>query len=161
AVSLAGFARVVAVGAVGAYGRCRLPRTVESITLAHDGDDPDTKPAAAHAYHRGVVRYLGQGLTPKMTAPPTGCDPNDVLKLSGPDALKQLLTEARCDLGRFDNTAFLNEVCRLDNLAYDRARETAIKLLGLSKLDTLDKERNATRKRWSETPENSEIPPVP
>ena len=43
-------------------GVVRLPRTVETITLAHDGDDPDTKSAAAQAYHRGVVRYLGQGL---------------------------------------------------------------------------------------------------
>ena len=111
AVSLVGHARVVAVGAVGAYGRCRLPRTVETITLAHDGDDPDAKPAAAQAYHRGVVRYLGQGLTLRMTAPPTGCDPNDVLKLGGPDALKKLLAEARCDLGKFDNAAFLDEVC--------------------------------------------------
>ena len=77
--------RVVAVGAVGAYGRCRLPRTVEAIVIAHDGDDPDAKPAAAQAYHRGVVRYLGQGLTLRMTAPPIGCDPNDVLKLGGHD----------------------------------------------------------------------------
>ena len=126
AVSLAGADRVVAVGAVGAYGRCRLPRTVEAIVIAHDGDDPDAKAAAAQAYHRGVVRYLGQGLTLRMTAPPTGCDPNDVLKRGGPDALKKLLTEARCDLGKFDDTAFLNEVCRLDDLAYDRARETAL-----------------------------------
>ncbi len=88
AVSLVGYARVVAVGAVGAYGRCRLPRTVEAVSLAHDGDDPDAKPAAAQAYHRGVVRYLGQGLMLKMTAPPIGCDPNDVLKRGGPDALK-------------------------------------------------------------------------
>ena len=80
--------------------------------IAHDGDDPDAKPAAAQAYHRGVVRYLGQGLTLRMTAPPTGCDPNDVLKLGGPDALKKLLTEARCDLGKFDDAAFLNEVCQ-------------------------------------------------
>ena len=77
-----------------------------------------------------------------MTAPPTGCDPNDVLKRGGPDALKKLLTEARCDLGKFDDAAFLDEVCRLDDLAYDRARETALKLLGLSKLDTLDKQRD-------------------
>ena len=160
AVSLAGSARVVAVGAVGAYGRCRLPRTVETITLAHDGDDPDAKPAAAQAYHRGVVRYLGYGLTPKMTAPPTGCDPNDVLKLGGPDALKKLLTEARCDLGKVDD-AFLDEVCKLDDLAYDRARVTALKLLGLGKLETLDKQRAATRKRWAETPGSTEIPPVP
>ena len=131
AISLAGSARVVAVGAVGAYGRCPLPRTVETITLAHDGDDPDTKSEAAQAYHRGVVRYLGQGLMLKMTAPPTGCDPNDVLKRGGPDALKKLLTEARCDLGKFDNAAFLNEVCRLDDLSYDRARVTALELLGL------------------------------
>ena len=142
-------------------GVVRLPRTVETITLAHDGDDPDAKPAAAQAYHRGVVRYLGQGLMLKMTAPPTGCDPNDVLKRGGPDALKKLLTEARCDLGKFDNAAFLDEVCKLDDLAYDRARATALKLLGLSKLDTLDKERKATRKRWAETPGSTEIPPVP
>ena len=142
-------------------GVCRLPRTVEAITLAHDGDDPDAKPAAAQAYHRGVVRYLGQGLTLRMTAPPTGCDPNDVLKHGGPDALKKLLTEARCDLGKFDDAAFLDEVCRLDDLAYDRARVTALKLLGLSKLDTLDKLRTATRKRWAETPGSTEIPPVP
>ena len=161
AISLAGSARVVAVGAVGAYGRCPLPRMVETITIAHDGDDPDAKPAAAQAYHRGVVRYLGQGLMLKMTAPPTGCDPNDVLKRSGPDALKKLLTEARCDLGKFDNDAFLNEVCRLADIPYDRARETAKKLLGLSKLDTLDKLRAATRKRWAETPGSTEVPPVP
>ena len=111
AISLAGADRVVAVGAVGAYGRCRLPRTVETIMIAHDGDDPDAKPAAAQAYHRGVVRYLGQGLMLRMTAPPTGCDPNDVLKRGGPDALKKLLTEARCDLGKFDDAAFLDEVC--------------------------------------------------
>ena len=97
----------------------------------------------------------------RMTAPPIGCDPNDVLKRGGPDALKKLLTEARCDLGKFDNAAFLNEVCRLDDLAYDRARVTALKLLGLSKLETLDKERKATRKRWAETPGSTEIPPVP
>ena len=96
-----------------------------------------------------------------MTAPPTGCDPNDVLRRDGPDALKKLLTEARCDLGKFDDAAFLDEVCRLDDLAYDRARVTALKLLGLSKLDTLDKERKATRKRWAETPGSTEIPPVP
>ena len=96
-----------------------------------------------------------------MTAPPTGCDPNDVLKRDGPDALKKLLTEARCDLGKFDDAAFLDEVCRLDDLAYDRARVTALKLLGLSKLDTLDKERTATRKRWAETPGSTEVPPVP
>ena len=161
AVSLVGHARVVAVGAVGAYGRCRLPRTVETITLAHDGDDPDAKPAAAQAYHRGVVRYLGQGLTLRMTAPPTGCDPNDVLKRGGPDALKKLLTEARCDLGKVDDAAFLDEVCKLDDLAYDRARATALKLLGLGKLETLDKLRAATRKRWAETPGSTEIPPVP
>ena len=161
AVSLAGADRVVAVGAVGAYGRCRLPRTVEAIMLAHDGDDPDAKAAAAQAYHRGVVRYLGQGLTLRMTAPPIGCDPNDVLKLGGPVALKKLLTEARCDLGKFDPAAFLNEVYRLDDLAYDRARETAKKLLGLSKLETLDKQRTATRKLWAETPGSTEIPPVP
>ena len=153
--------RVVAVGAVGAYGRCPLPRTVETITIAHDGDDPDAKPAAAQAYHRGVVRYLGQGLTLRMTAPPTGCDPNDVLRRGGPDALKKLLTEARCDLGKFDDAAFLDEVCKLDDIAYDRARATALKLLGLSKLDTLDKVRTATRKRWAETPGSTEIPPVP
>ena len=161
AISLTGADRVVAVGAVGAYGRCPLPRTVETITIAHDGDDPDAKAAAAQAYHRGVVRYLGQGLMLRMTAPPTGCDPNDVLKRDGPDALKKLLTEARCDLGKFDNAAFLDEVCRLDDLAYDRARVTALKLLGLSKLDTLDKERKATRKRWAETPGSTEVPPVP
>ena len=161
AVSLAGADRVVAVGAVGAYGRCRLPRTVEAIVIAHDGDDPDAKAAAAQAYHRGVVRYLGQGLTLRMTAPPIGCDPNDVLKRGGPVALKKLLTEARCDLGKFDDAAFLNEVCRLDDLAYDRARETAKKLLGLSKLETLDKQRTATRKLWAETPGSTEIPPVP
>ena len=161
AISLAGADRVVAVGAVGAYGLCRLPRTVETIVIAHDGDDPDTKPAAAQAYHRGVVRYLGQGLTLRMTAPPLGCDPNDVLKRDGADALKKLLTEARCDLGKVDDAAFLNEVCKLDDLAYDRARETAKKLLGLSKLDTLDKLRAATRKRWAETPGSTEIPPVP
>jgi hypothetical protein len=161
AISLVGHARVVAVGTVGAYGRCRLPRTVETITLAHDGDDPDTKPEAVQAYHRGVVRYLGQGLMVKMTAPPTGCDPNDVLRRDGPDTLKKLLTEARCDLGKFDDAAFLNEVCRLDDIAYDHARVTALKLLGLGKRDTLDKERNATRKRWAETPGNAEIPPVP
>ena len=97
----------------------------------------------------------------RMTAPPTGCDPNDVLKRGGPDALKKLLTEARCDLGKFDDAAFLDEVCRLDDLAYDRARVTALKLLGLSKLDTLDKERKATRKRWAETPGSTEVPPVP
>ena len=84
AISLTGADRVVAVGAVGAYGRCPLPRTVETITLAHDGDDPVAKPAAAQAYHRGVVRYLGQGLMLRMTAPPTGCDPNDVLRRDGP-----------------------------------------------------------------------------
>ena len=112
AISLTGADRVVAVGAVGAYGRCPLPRTVETIMIAHDGDDPDAKPAAAQAYHRGVVRYLGQGLTLRMTAPPIGCDPNDVLKHGGPDALKKLLTEARCDLGKFDDAAFLNEVCQ-------------------------------------------------
>ena len=161
AVSLVGYARIVAVGAVGALGRCRLPRTVEAIVIAHDGDDPDAKAAAAQAYHRGVVRYLGQGLTLRMTAPPIGCDPNDVLKLGGHIALKKLLTEARCDLGKFDHAAFLNEVCRLDDLAYDRARETAKKLLGLSKLETLDKQRAATRKRWAETPGSTEIPPVP
>ena len=88
AISLVGYHRVVAVGAVSAYGRCRLPHTVETVTLAHDGDDPNTKLAAAQAYHRGVVRYLGQGLVLRMTAPPTGCDPNDVLKNDGPDALK-------------------------------------------------------------------------
>ena len=127
AISLAGADRVVAVGAVGAYGRCRLPRTVEAIVIAHDGDDPAAKPAAAQAYHRGVVRYLGQGLTLRMTAPPIGCDPNDVLKRDGPDALKKLLAEARCDLGKFDDAAFLDEVCKLDDLAYDRAREMALK----------------------------------
>ena len=76
-------------------------------------------------------------------------------------ALKKLLTEARCDLGKFDPAAFLNEVYRLDDLAYDRARETAKKLLGLSKLETLDKQRTATRKLWAETPGSTEIPPVP
>ncbi len=161
AISLTGADRVVAVGAVGAYGRCPLPRTVETITIAHDGDDPVAKAAAAQAYHRGVVRYLGQGLMLRMTAPPTGCDPNDTLLLNGADALRKLLTEARCDLGKFDNAAFLNEVCRLDDLAYDRARVMALKLLGLGKLDTLDKERKATRKRWAETPGSTEIPPVP
>jgi hypothetical protein len=161
AVSLAGFARVVAVGAVGAYGRCRLPRTIESVVLAHDGDDPDAKPAAVQSYHRGVVRYLGQGLTLKMTTPPVGCDPNDVLRRGGPEALKKLLAEARCDLGKLDDTAFLDEVYKLDDVAYDRARTTALKLLGLGKLDTLDKLRAATRKRWAETPGSTEIPPVP
>jgi DNA primase len=95
AVSLVGHARVVAVGAVGAYGRCRLPRTVEAITLAHDGDDPDAKPTAAQAYYRGAVRYLGQGLTLRMTAPPIGRDPNDVFQNGGPDALKKLLASAK------------------------------------------------------------------
>jgi hypothetical protein len=161
AVSLVGVARVVAVGTVAAYGRCRPPRTVESITLAHDGDDPNAKPGAVQAYHRGVVRYLGHGLRLKMTAPPAGCDPNDVLKHGGGDALKKLLTEARCDLGRFDDTAFLNELYRLDELAYDRARVTALGLLGLGKLDTLDRDRKATRKRWAETPGSTEVPPVP
>ena len=47
------------------------------------------------------------------------------------------------------------------SFAYDRARVTALKLLGLSKLDTLDKERKATRKRWAETPGSTEVPPVP
>ena len=129
--------------------------------LAHDGDDPAAKPAAVQAYHRGVVRYLGQGLTLRMTAPPSGCDPNDILKYDGPDALKKLLAEARCDLGKFDHAAFLDELCKLDDLAYDRAREPALKLLGLSKLETLDKQRAATRKRWAETPGSTEIPPVP
>jgi hypothetical protein len=36
----------------------------------------------------------------------------------------------------------------------------ALKLLGLSKLETLDKERKATRKRWAETPGSTEVPPV-
>ena len=161
AISLMGYDRVVAVGAVGAYGRCRLPLTVETVVIAHDGDDPDAKPTAVQAYHRGVVRYLGQGLRLRMTAPPTGCDPNDVLKLGGPDALKKLLTEARCDLGKVDDAALLDEVCKLDDLAYDHARKTALKLLGLGKLDTLDKLRAATRKRWAETPGSTEIPPVP
>ena len=162
AVSLTGVDRVVAVGAVGAYGRCPLPATVENITIAHDGDDPNTKPAAAQAYHRGIARYLGQkGLTLRMTAPPLGCDPNDVLKNDGVDALKKCLTEARCDLGKVDDTAFLDEVCRLDDVSYDRARVAALKLLGLGKLDTLDKLRAATRKRWAETPGSTEVPPVP
>jgi hypothetical protein len=161
AVSLTGADRVVAVGAVNAYGRCRLPDAVETVVLAHDGDDPATKAAAVQAYHRGVVRYLGQGLTLRMTSPPIGRDPNDVLKRDGPDALKKLLAEARCDLGKFDNAAFLNEICRLDELSYDRARATALKLLHLNKLDTLDKERQATRRRWAETPGGTEIPPVP
>ena len=125
AISLTGADRVVAVGAVGAYGRCPLPRTVETITIAHDGDDPVAKAAAAQAYHRGVVRYLGQGLTLRMTAPPTGCDPNDVLRQGGADALRKLLTEARGDLSKFDDAAFLDEVCRLADIPYDRARETA------------------------------------
>ena len=106
AISLAGHDRVVAVGAVGAYGRCRLPLTVETAVIAHDGDDPNAKPTATQSYHRGVVRYLGQGLRLRMTAPPTGCDPNDMLKLGGPDALKKCLTEARCDLGKFDEHRF-------------------------------------------------------
>ncbi len=160
AISLTGADRVVAVGAVGAYGRCPLPRTVETITIAHDGDDPVAKAAAAQAYHRGVVRYLGQGLLLRMTAPPTGCDPNDVLRRDGLDALKKLLTEARCELGKFDDAAFLDEVYRLDELAYDHARKTALKLLGLGKLDTLDKLRTATRRRWAETPGSTEVPPV-
>ena len=37
----------------------------------------------------------------------------------------------------------------------------ALALLGLGKLDTLDKLRAATRKRWAETPGSTEIPPVP
>ena len=129
ALSLAGVERVVGVGTAGAYGRCDLPPTVETIVLAHDGDDPTTKAEAVQAYHRGLARYLGQGLGVRMTAPPVGRDPNDILKGDGVDALKRLVTEARSDLSRSAHPTFMVELFKLSDLAYDRAREPAKKLL--------------------------------
>ena len=152
---VAGFPRVVAVGGVNGFGRARLPHDVDAIVIARDGDDPVAKEAANQALHRGIVRYLGQRLKVRITKTPLGRDANDIFRADGAAALKQLIDEARFDLGRFDPTAFLTELYRLDELSYGYAREAAAELLGLT-LKTLDSDRTSTRKRWAETREKGD-----
>ena len=71
---------------------------------------------ADFSVHRGIVRSLAQRLAVKITAPASGSDPNDLLRTDGPEALKALVDGASMNLGRFDTTAFTDELYRLDEM---------------------------------------------
>ena len=65
-------------------------------------------------------------------------DPNDILRSAGAEGLKALIENAQFKLGRFDPTAFREELCRLDDLGWAWARKGAATLLDVP-LDALDK----------------------
>ena len=127
----------------------RLPFNVETVVIARDGDDPVTKRDADQALHRGIARYLGQKLAVRITATPIGSDPNDILRSAGAEGLKALIEKAQFKLGRFDPTAFREELYRLNDVAWGWARKGASTLLDVP-LDVLEKDRTAIRQSWAE-----------
>ncbi len=66
-----------------------LSRFSEEVTLAYDGDE-----AGAAAARRALPMLLGQGFSVRRADLPPGQDPDSLRLEAGPEAVKQILTEA-------------------------------------------------------------------
>jgi hypothetical protein len=145
---------VAAILGFGRLGRILWPWGVRKLKIARDDDAPGS--SADNALYRGVVRQYGEGLVVHVmprarTKAPAAAgrikDANDLL-LHDFGALQDWLSANTPaagpeDLGPEARNAVLDEVSRLPNEQYERARKAVTSLLGFGRVKALDDARIA------------------
>ena len=170
----AGAANVAAILGIGRLGKVRWPWGVRKLVIARDDDPPGS--AADNALYRGVIRQRGDGLMayilprPRMIAPGAAVpikDANDLYRYDLAKVWEWLNAPAIGpeDLGPEARNGALDEVSRLSDEHYERARKATAPMLGFGRVNALDKariariaERQATQK---DDEEEEEVWPDP
>ena len=148
----AGAANVAAILGIGRLGKVRWPWGARKLLIARD-DDPPGSPAD-NALYRGVIRQRGEGLMatilprPRMIAPDATVPIKDANDLYRYDLAKvwewlNAPTIGPEDLGPEARNAALDEVSRLSDEQYERARKVTAPMLGFGRVNALDKARTA------------------
>ena len=148
----AGAANVAAILGIGRLGKVRWPWGARKLLIARD-DDPPGSPAD-NALYRGVIRQRGEGLMayilprPRMIAPDATVpikDANDLYRYDLAKIWEWLNAPAIGpeDLGPEARNAALDEVSRLSDEQYERARKATAPMLGFGRVNALDKARTA------------------
>ena len=170
----AGAANVAAILGIGRLGKVRWPWGARKLVIARDDDRPGS--AADNALYRGVIRQRGEGLMayilprPRMIAPHATVpikDANDLYRYDLAKVWEWLNAPAIGpeDLGPEARNGALDEVSRLSDEQYERARKATAPMLGFGRVNALDKariariaERQATQK---DDEEEEEVWPDP
>jgi Toprim domain len=148
----AGAANVAAILGVGRLGKVRWPWGARKLVIARD-DDPSGS-AADTTLYRGVIRQRGEGLQayillrPRLIVPDATVpikDANDLHRYDSAKVWEWLSAPAIGpeDLGPEARNAALDEVSRLSNEQYERARKATAPMLGFGRAAALDKARVA------------------
>jgi Protein of unknown function (DUF3631)/Toprim domain len=148
----AGAANVAAILGIGRLGKVRWPWGARKLLIARDDDPPGS--SADNALYRGVIRQRGEGLMayilprPRMIAPDATVpikDANDLYRYDLAKIWEWLNAPAIGpeDLGPEARNAALDEVSRLSDEQYERARKATAPTLGFGRVNALDKARTA------------------
>jgi hypothetical protein len=148
----AGATNVAAILGIGRLGKVRWPWGARRLVVARDDDQPGS--AADTALYRNVIRQRGEGLQayilprPRMIAPDATIpikDANDLYRYDLSKVWEWLNAPAIGpeDLGPEARNAALDEVSRLSDEQYERARKVTAAMLGFGRVNALDKARTA------------------
>jgi Protein of unknown function (DUF3631)/Toprim domain len=148
----AGAANVAAILGIGRLGKILWPWGARRLVIARDDDQPGS--AADNALYRGVIRQRGEGLMayilprPRMIAPEATVplkDANDLYRYDLAKVWEWLNAPAIGpeDLGPEARNSALDEVSRLSDDQYERARKATAPMLGFGRVNALDRARIA------------------
>jgi putative DNA primase/helicase len=128
--------RIIGLPGIGTLSHLLFAKGTR-VTIARDGDAPDSE--AAKALQRGIDALILAGIDVHLTElPPPGLDLNAILQEAGVEEVQNFL--ARTTPATLSLHGEIERLARLDDLTYAQNRKAEAKRLGIP-VATLDKER--------------------
>ena len=90
-------------------------------------------------------------------------DANDVLRKYGVEGVRNLIAKAGLKLGRIDPEPVIEELCRLDEIAFSAARKATAEVLGMTQEGlkrAWSKRRKEHPKLWRPSARKRVMPPM-
>jgi len=125
--------RLIGLPGVGTLKHIKI-RKGERVVVIRDGDLPGAP--ADNGLVKGLDNLLLQEAAVRVTHTPSEADANSILRKEGPDALRELITNATSAVLSVEGQ--VARLASLDPIAYDQQRKEAAAQLGI-RLETLDR----------------------